>query len=421
MNEETIFDSPKQSQNVTPNESKPKAKEKGNGKGNGKLGTKAKVGVAAGAAGVAGLGLMSFTLPSRDDIDTENADEVDGPIDGAEQPEVCIPDSLEFATGIDDSMSFGEAFAAARAEVGPGGLFVWHGQTYPTYYQEEWDALTDESRDEYTSGAEKAATEHQQPAENHAEDPGVTPTENSPAPSEEPAHEEGPIFNIYGPVTVIKDVNGNNTILNGEGHRIYNGSVTEVHNEDGTVNLVDGDGNVIAVGDGSGNFHVPAPAEKPEVEAVEEEPASEVEAVEEETGTAEGSEVEVVEGDPHSHTLEGTYFATKGAVFADIKDGSNVIVGRGNDVSSETKDISMRQSVNHHDDGSESASAHSGSNIVVGDNNHIDSKTTHVTMEQNINTHDDDSGFSGEEYITPIHNNDAYPDDSTLDTGASEC
>jgi len=41
------------------------------------------------------------------------------------------------ATSVNDEMSFNEAFAAARAEVGPGGVFEWHGHSYNTYYAEE--------------------------------------------------------------------------------------------------------------------------------------------------------------------------------------------------------------------------------------------------------------------------------------------
>jgi len=39
----------------------------------------------------------------------------------------------------DDDMSFSEAFAAAREEVGPGGVFMWHGNAYNTFYAEEVD------------------------------------------------------------------------------------------------------------------------------------------------------------------------------------------------------------------------------------------------------------------------------------------
>lgn len=49
--------------------------------------------------------------------------------------------SLQVAATHDD-LSFGEAFAAARAEVGPGGVFYWHGGIYNTYTAAEWDAMT---------------------------------------------------------------------------------------------------------------------------------------------------------------------------------------------------------------------------------------------------------------------------------------
>ena len=66
-----------------------------------------------------------------------------------EAPAPAGPEYMDVATSVDDSMSFGEAFAAARHEVGAGGLFVWHGQTYGTYYKEEWDAMSDADKDEY--------------------------------------------------------------------------------------------------------------------------------------------------------------------------------------------------------------------------------------------------------------------------------
>lgn len=43
---------------------------------------------------------------------------------------------------VDQNLSFGRAFAAARAEVGPGGVFHWHGNIYNTYTAEEWNNMT---------------------------------------------------------------------------------------------------------------------------------------------------------------------------------------------------------------------------------------------------------------------------------------
>jgi len=38
---------------------------------------------------------------------------------------------------VNDEMSFSEAFGAARQELGAGGVFVWHGQYYGTFYENE--------------------------------------------------------------------------------------------------------------------------------------------------------------------------------------------------------------------------------------------------------------------------------------------
>lgn len=55
------------------------------------------------------------------------------------------------ATSVNDDMSFSEAFNAARTEVGPGGVFEWHGYIYSTYTEDEWGSMTAEQRDEYGS------------------------------------------------------------------------------------------------------------------------------------------------------------------------------------------------------------------------------------------------------------------------------
>lgn len=39
-----------------------------------------------------------------------------------------------------EDMSFGDAFAAAREDLGPGETFEWHGNVYSTYTAEEWNA-----------------------------------------------------------------------------------------------------------------------------------------------------------------------------------------------------------------------------------------------------------------------------------------
>lgn len=48
-----------------------------------------------------------------------------------------------------DDLSFGKAFAQARAEVGPGGVFHWHGGIYNTYTAAEWNAMTIEQKNDF--------------------------------------------------------------------------------------------------------------------------------------------------------------------------------------------------------------------------------------------------------------------------------
>lgn len=62
-----------------------------------------------------------------------------------------VDSNLSVASTVNDSMSFNEAFASARAELGAGGVFVWHGKLYGTFYADEWNAMTPEQKAEYWS------------------------------------------------------------------------------------------------------------------------------------------------------------------------------------------------------------------------------------------------------------------------------
>lgn len=50
---------------------------------------------------------------------------------------------------VSDDMSFTDAFNSARAQVGAGGVFHWHGGIYSTYTADEWDNMTADNREEY--------------------------------------------------------------------------------------------------------------------------------------------------------------------------------------------------------------------------------------------------------------------------------
>jgi len=72
------------------------------------------------------------------------------PVYAAPDPEdvlVATDEGVRIAQ-VDDSASFAEAFADARAQVGPGGAFEWRGHVYNTY-EEEWNNMSAEARAEY--------------------------------------------------------------------------------------------------------------------------------------------------------------------------------------------------------------------------------------------------------------------------------
>lgn len=50
---------------------------------------------------------------------------------------------------VDDSLSFSQAFAEARSQVGAGGVFEWNGKVYSTYYAEEWDGMSASERSKW--------------------------------------------------------------------------------------------------------------------------------------------------------------------------------------------------------------------------------------------------------------------------------
>lgn len=71
------------------------------------------------------------------------------PIKDDHQRHPQVDEHISVATCVDDDMTFSQAFAAARAEVGPGGVFEWHGNLYGTYTAEEWGQMSAEERAEY--------------------------------------------------------------------------------------------------------------------------------------------------------------------------------------------------------------------------------------------------------------------------------
>lgn len=129
---------------------------------------------AAVAGGVISLLFTSGSIPTPEE--TDNTDE-GASSDGLTTP-VVTDGSLAIAHGVSDDMSFGEAFAAAHEEVGPGGVFEWHGELYGTYTAQEWNSLSAAEKEDYNSHLRVVRTPHYEANVTHHTSASSTPHED---------------------------------------------------------------------------------------------------------------------------------------------------------------------------------------------------------------------------------------------------
>lgn len=66
---------------------------------------------------------------------------------------------------VDQNLSFGEAFAAARAEIGAGGIFHWHGRTYNTFTENEWESMSDAEHHQFAQQVASEIQTNEMPSE----------------------------------------------------------------------------------------------------------------------------------------------------------------------------------------------------------------------------------------------------------------
>lgn len=209
--------------------------------------------VIGGTAGIA-LGAVASYFTAAKAATAEETEEAAA--EAADNGNPLVDNSLQIADTVTEDMPFSQAFAAARAEVGPGGVFEWHGNIYSTYTAEEWSSMSAEEQDSYNDNfawnngssssnhSNDAAQPQEKPQNDVAQNSGnsddvpvqnVTTSHESPVSSENPeievlgvVHDDESGMNfggltIDGQEVVLIDVDGDETFdliasdLNGDG------------------------------------------------------------------------------------------------------------------------------------------------------------------------------------------------------------
>lgn len=152
-------------------------------------------------------------------------------MDNDEEPEPVVETVEEDVTAmpvaeVDDNASFAEAFADARAQVGPGGVFEWHGQVYGTYYETEWNQMSAAERAEFQSSVDYEGVLSGNAAQHH-----------------DVAHHDGAAMSHTVQVSDVRVADLDHTDLNGDGS---NDEVAVVDIAGDQVIVVDIDGDGIA-------------------------------------------------------------------------------------------------------------------------------------------------------------------------------
>lgn len=162
---------------------------------------------------------------------------------GQSEPQVIpssyVPDGLHVAS-VDQNLSFGHAFAQARAEVGPGGVFYWHGGVYNTYTEAEWNSMTSADRQEFAHQVAPAVYHHVDYSEDMAHQASPEAIQNDP---------EAPDVVVLGPEDNSPAVDSDVHILGVDQHVNEDGSVTNAG-----FGTIDGEPLVIIDMDGDGVF-----------------------------------------------------------------------------------------------------------------------------------------------------------------------
>lgn len=200
--------------------------------------------IAAGVGGfVAGATVGATTIAAATTSGQKLQEEVeetkDENVETPEQDQAILANDEGIRYAHVDADNFNDAFAQAREQVGPGGVFEYNGRLYGTYTAEEWDSMSGQERADYQSRVnEIAPSHHSTPNHTHA-NANVTNEENhEPTPEMIDANSE-----MIDPEPVDNEIRvlGVEAVQDGEGN-IMNVALVECEGDQALLVDVDNNG-----------------------------------------------------------------------------------------------------------------------------------------------------------------------------------
>ena len=168
-------------------------------------------GFVAGAASMAAGDVFATAKTEEVEKAPEEQPQIDPTNSPSEHEAIIASDEGLRVAQVDDDKAFAEAFADARAQVGPGGVFEWHGKVYGTFYKDEWDQMSAEERAEWQSKVDyndlRDENEAQQYAQ-HQDTQAQEPVQNANVHQTSQSQEQEPAVEIADIRKVDVDGNG---------------------------------------------------------------------------------------------------------------------------------------------------------------------------------------------------------------------
>lgn len=200
--------------------------------------------IGAGATFAATQPLMGENMADEHELEKVEDTELDTGINNEETEADAVAQSET-----DEALSFSDAFAAARRELGVGGVFEWNGNKYTTYTEDEWAQLKEQDQEQLIAGTSDAKEDEFEPTESALDDFVEEPMlVNEPEPNDSASDDpiEGPLLvDNDAQISDVELVDNPEVRFLGENPEeiIDGGNLVDIPNDDETLaeNLNDGE------------------------------------------------------------------------------------------------------------------------------------------------------------------------------------